>query len=133
MPGTYSLLGTSTVFGDATPSFDTRIAPKYLSSAVHMNGLLTTVFPSSTAFLRYDRYIGTSCEMRSMRTSYGTGASKNSPPTLANSATTPASRRLTSSMNAGGQLHSLPTNRPTRLVIVRFRRKLHSLVLVIGC
>src|SRR5688500_4510651 len=35
-----------------------------LSSAVHMNGLLTTVVPASTACLRYERYIGTSCEMR---------------------------------------------------------------------
>src|SRR5688572_13292344 len=82
-----------------------------------MKGLLTTVLPASTAFLRYERYIGTSCEIRSMITSYGTGASKNSPPTFANSATTPLSRRFTSSMKAGGQDHSLPTNSPIRLVM----------------
>jgi hypothetical protein len=40
-----------------------------------MNGLLMTVTPSRTAFLRYDRYIGTSCEIRSMSTAYGTGPS----------------------------------------------------------
>ncbi len=61
--------------------------------------------------------MGTSCEIRSMSTSYGTGASKNSPPTLAYSATTPRSRRLTSSMKAGGQDHSRPTNNPMRFVM----------------
>src|SRR5688500_7674650 len=96
-----------------------RLAPKSLSSAVHMHGLLTTVLPSSTAFLRDDRHIGTPCEIRSMRTSYGTGASNNSAPILANAATTPGPLRFTSSMKAGGQLHSRPTNRPTRLVIAR--------------
>src|SRR5881392_2705171 len=39
------------------------------------------------------------------------------PPSLTNSATTPSSRRLTSSMKAGGKDHSRPTNRPTFSVI----------------
>ena len=51
MPGTYDLFGSATVLGDATPSFVARAAPKNLSSALHMNGLLTTVTPSSSAFL----------------------------------------------------------------------------------
>ena len=55
MPGTYSLLGSATVFGLATPSFVASDAPKNLSSADHMNGLLTTVAPCSTACLRYVR------------------------------------------------------------------------------
>src|SRR2546425_3462092 len=44
------------------------------------------------------------------------------PPSLTNSATTPSSRRLTSSMKAGGKDHSRPTSRPTFRVI----RKLPS-------
>src|SRR6266516_3221472 len=39
------------------------------------------------------------------------------PPSLTNSATTPSSRRLTSSMKAGGKDHSRPTSRPTFSVI----------------
>ena len=41
--------------GCATPSFVASDASKNLSSAVHMNGLLTTVAPCSTACLRYVR------------------------------------------------------------------------------
>src|SRR5260370_37486327 len=44
------------------------------------------------------------------------------PPSLTNSATTPSSRWLTSSMKAGGKDHSRPTSRPTFSVI----RQLHS-------
>src|SRR6185437_15613389 len=50
MPGTYCLLGRATVFGLAIPSFVASVAPKNLSSAVHMNGLLITVTPCSTAY-----------------------------------------------------------------------------------
>src|SRR5260370_33004124 len=39
------------------------------------------------------------------------------PPSLTNSATTSSSRRLTSSMKAGGKDHSRPTSRPTFKVI----------------
>src|SRR5574341_216632 len=112
MPGTYSLLGNMIVLGDAMPSLLTRAAPKNLSSAVHMNGLLMTVLPSSTAFLRYERYIGTSCEMRSTSTSYGTGSSCASAPIFAYSQTTPWSREFTSLMSSGGIDHSRPTNNP---------------------
>src|SRR5579859_2336086 len=41
------------------------------------------------------------------------------PPILTYSATTPSSRRLTSSMKAGGNDHSRPTSRPTFRVIGR--------------
>src|SRR5687768_7641420 len=120
MPGTYCLLGRTTVFGLATPSFETSDAPKNLSSAVHMNGLLTTVVPASTACLRYERYIGTSCEMRSMMTSYGTGSSCPGAPIFTYSTVTPASRLCTSSMSAGGKDHSRPTMRATRYALVGF-------------
>src|SRR5262245_33487415 len=43
------------------------------------------------------------------------------PPSLTYSATTPASRLLTSSMNAGGQDHSRPTNRPSLCDMACFR------------
>src|SRR5678816_653052 len=114
MPGTYCLFGSTTVFGLATPSFDTSDAPKNLSSAVHMNGLLMTVEPASTACLRYERYIGTSCEMRSTITSYGTASSCAGAPIFTNSTVTPSSRFWTASMSAGGKDHSRPTIRPTR-------------------
>jgi hypothetical protein len=55
MPGTYSLLGSATVRGLATPSFVASDAPKNLSSAVHMNGLLTTVAPLIAACLSHVR------------------------------------------------------------------------------
>jgi hypothetical protein len=51
IPGTYSLCGSTTVFGCAIPSFASE-APKNLSSADHMKGLLTTVTPCSTACFR---------------------------------------------------------------------------------
>src|SRR5687767_10844188 len=51
--------------------------------------------------------------MRSMITSYSRGSSWRVPPRDTNSATTSASRRLTSSMKAGGKDHSRPTIRPT--------------------
>src|SRR5262245_2383416 len=41
------------------------------------------------------------------------------PPSWANSATTPASRRLTSSIKAGGNDHSRPTSKPTFCVMAR--------------
>ena len=113
MPGTYSLFGSTTVFGLTTPSFVISDAPKNLSSADHMNGLLMTVVPCSTACLRIVRYIGTSCEMRSTSTSYSTGASMCSAPNFAIEATTPASFAFTASMKAGGNDHSRPTTRPT--------------------
>src|SRR5580693_8408228 len=50
--------------------------------------------------------------MRSTRTAYGTGSSMRVPPSLAYSATTPALRRLTSSIKAGGHDHSRPTITP---------------------
>src|SRR4051812_23839172 len=51
--------------------------------------------------------------MRSISTAYGTGSFIRVPPSLAYSATTPAFRLFTVSMNWGGQDHSRPTNRPT--------------------
>src|SRR3954451_19993990 len=57
--------------------------------------------------------------MRSMTTAYGQGSSIDTAPTETYSATTPASRRLISSMKRGGNDHSLPTSKPTRFVIVR--------------
>src|SRR5215213_8505591 len=51
--------------------------------------------------------------MRSTITSYSTGASMCSAPSLMKSATTPWSRLFTSSMNLGGQDHSRPTMTPT--------------------
>ncbi len=48
----YSLFGSTTVFGLAMPRVVASVAPKNLSSALHMNGLLTTVTPRSTACLR---------------------------------------------------------------------------------
>src|SRR5919106_386069 len=47
MPGMYDLLGSATVLGDATPNRVASAAPKNLSSALHMKGLLTTVAPAS--------------------------------------------------------------------------------------
>src|SRR5688572_10094979 len=79
-----------------------------------MNGLLMTVAPASTACLRYKRYIGTSCEIRSMMTSYGTPSSWRGAPIFTYSTDTLASRFATSSINAGGNDHSRPTIRPTR-------------------
>src|SRR6476661_6987890 len=50
--------------------------------------------------------------MRSTITAYGFGWSIAVPPSFTYSASTPSSRRFTSSMNAGGKDHSLPTSRP---------------------
>ncbi len=52
-----------------------------------------------------------------MMTSYGGTSFMPGAPILTNSASTPASRRRTSSMNAGGNDHSRPTMRPMRLGI----------------
>jgi hypothetical protein len=92
----------------------TSDAPKNLSSAVHMNGLLTTVVPASTACLRYERYIGTSCEMRSTMTSYGTSPSCAGAPIFTNSTVTPASRFCHFLDERGRKDHSRPTIKPTR-------------------
>jgi len=51
----YSLFGSTTVFGLATPSLVASVAPKNLSSALHMKGLLTTATPWSTACFKYVR------------------------------------------------------------------------------
>src|SRR5688572_29244721 len=56
--------------------------------------------------------------MRSMMTSYSRGSSWRVPPSFTNSATTSASRRLTSSMNAGGKDHSRPTMSPTFAIML---------------
>src|SRR5687768_227669 len=56
--------------------------------------------------------------MRSMITSYSRGSSWRVPPSLTYSATTSASRRLTSSMNAGGKDHSRPTMSPTFAIML---------------
>src|SRR5687768_11683 len=56
--------------------------------------------------------------MRSMITSYSRGSSWRVPPSFTYSATTSASRRLTSSMNAGGKDHSRPTMSPTFAIML---------------
>src|SRR5687768_15375563 len=56
--------------------------------------------------------------MRSMHRSYGLGSSNRGAPIFASSTATPASRRSTAWMNAGGNDHSRPTNSPTRAVRV---------------
>src|SRR5688500_15218358 len=56
--------------------------------------------------------------MRSMMTSYSRGSSWRVPPSFTYSATTSASRRLTSSMNAGGKDHSRPTMSPTFAIML---------------
>src|SRR5687768_5645642 len=56
--------------------------------------------------------------MRSMITSYSRGSSWRVPPSFTYSATTSASRRLTSSMNAGGKDHSRPTISPTFAIML---------------
>jgi hypothetical protein len=48
----FSLFGSATVLGLATPSLVANAAPKSLSSADHMNGLLTTVAPWREAYFR---------------------------------------------------------------------------------
>src|SRR5581483_12051990 len=50
--------------------------------------------------------------MRSTMTAYSHGSFMRVPPSLTNSAVTPAWRRLTSSINFGGNDHSRPTMRP---------------------
>ena len=65
IPATYSRLGNTTVFGDTSPSEVASVAPKNLSSALHMNGLFTTVTPRSVACFIQARYMPTSCEIRS--------------------------------------------------------------------
>ena len=47
--------GRITVFGTATPTRRARTLLKNLSSADHQKGLLTTIVPSATAFLRIAR------------------------------------------------------------------------------
>ncbi len=58
-----------------------------------------------------------------MITAYSRGSSIRLPPSLTKSATTPWSRRLTSSMKAGGKDHSRPTIRPTFSVMLPFRMR----------
>ena len=114
MPGTYSLFGQDhRLAGCATPSCVASVAPKNLSSAVHMNGLLTTVAPCSDRVLELapvERHLVRDAVDDDART--GTGSSIAGAPSWTNSAMTPASRRFTSSMNAGGKLHSRPTISP---------------------
>src|SRR6266568_1065518 len=52
-----------------------------------------------------------------MMTGWGLGSAIRVLPSLTNSATTPSSRRFTSSRKAGGNDHSRPTSRPTFNVI----------------
>src|SRR6266700_2136773 len=52
-----------------------------------------------------------------MMTASGLGSAIRVLPSLTNSATTPSSRRFTSSRKAGGNDHSRPTSRPTFNVI----------------
>ena len=52
-----------------------------------------------------------------MMTRYSAGSSMRGAPSVTNSATTPSSRRFTSSMNAGGKDHSRPTMRPIFVVM----------------
>src|SRR5688500_17567989 len=77
-----------------------------------MNGLFTTLVPSSDACLRYARYNRTSCEIRSIITAYSPGTPIRVMSSDTYSATTPVWRRFTSSMKAGGNDHSRPTRRP---------------------
>jgi hypothetical protein len=55
IPGSYSLLGSTTVFGTATPILRASVHSKNFSSAFHQNGSLTTTVPISAALLRCAR------------------------------------------------------------------------------
>ena len=55
--------------------------------------------------------------IRAMITRYSAGSSMRGAPSFTSSAVTPSFRRFTSSMKAGGKLHSRPTIRPTFAIL----------------